>query len=391
MVRRTFLRLIAASTSLFALSGRIALGQANDRGIGGTGTPGFTEGENQDRGIGGTGVIGTIRRFGSIVVNGLRITYPKDVAVRIDGQTARVSQLKIGQVVRVVAERHNGVYSTRAIDVSSEVVGFVDSASANHLTVLGQDVFVNAARGHTWAPGDHVAVSGLRRPDGVIVASLVERRSGNAEQIAGPVIQASDGALKIGDLRLMGVESAMIGQRALFRGKFVDGAFSVTETHDELADLRSSVNQLVVESYVANDDGGLRTGSGFAIGGDGGAVPLGRTVRAVITTTFGNGGALHIDSLHVEPQSDTGEGNPGRSFGPNEHGDPSGPHGFGDAPGGSWPGGRPGGNMQPGGGPNGPGGFGGPGGPGGPPGFGPPGMGPGGPGGGPGGPGGPRR
>ena len=41
-----------------------------------------------DRGIGGTGVIGTIRRFGSIVVNDLRIAYPEDVQVHIDGTPA---------------------------------------------------------------------------------------------------------------------------------------------------------------------------------------------------------------------------------------------------------------------------------------------------------------
>ncbi|PJI51852.1 hypothetical protein CTI14_52480, partial [Methylobacterium radiotolerans] len=41
-----------------------------------------------DRGIGGTGVIGTIRRFGSIVVNDLRIAYPPEVEVRIDGTAA---------------------------------------------------------------------------------------------------------------------------------------------------------------------------------------------------------------------------------------------------------------------------------------------------------------
>ena len=44
---------------------RRAPGQPSDRGIGGTG---FAPGD--DRGIGGTGVIGTIRKFGSIVVNG---------------------------------------------------------------------------------------------------------------------------------------------------------------------------------------------------------------------------------------------------------------------------------------------------------------------------------
>ena len=85
-----------------------------DHGIGGTGMMRTDEprdgslGEG-DRGIGGTGVIGTIRRFGSIIVNDLRITYPQDVPVRIDGRPAALSDLRIGHVVRVVALETGGI------------------------------------------------------------------------------------------------------------------------------------------------------------------------------------------------------------------------------------------------------------------------------------------
>ena len=94
--RRLVLRLLAGA----ALSpGRAVAQEApRDQGIGGTGArpteppgQGVGQGVGQgtgegDRGIGGTGVIGTIRRFGSIVVNDLRIAYPDDVTVRIDGR-----------------------------------------------------------------------------------------------------------------------------------------------------------------------------------------------------------------------------------------------------------------------------------------------------------------
>ena len=239
--------MLALSASTFAWSGRGAFGQASDRGIGGTGTPGVAEQENHDRGIGGTGVIGTIRKFGSIVVNGLRITYAKNIPVRIDGREASASQLRIGHVVRVVADQRGGVYSTHAIDVVNEVVGDIDSISGNHLVVLGQTVSTaNLSRGHRWTAGDHVAVSGLRRPDGVIVASLIERRSDAPEQVAGPISQASDGSLRIGDLKLMGVDAAMIGQRALLTGKLADGVFAVTESRAELGILRSEVSKVLV-------------------------------------------------------------------------------------------------------------------------------------------------
>ena len=376
--------MLALSASTLAWSGRGAFGQASDRGIGGTGTPGVAEQENHDRGIGGTGVIGTIRKFGSIVVNGLRITYAKNIPVRIDGREASASQLRIGHVVRVVADQRGGVYSTHAIDVVNEVVGDIDSISGNHLVVLGQTISTaNLSRGHRWTAGDHVAVSGLRRPDGVIVASLIERRSDAPEQVAGPISQASDGSLRIGDLKLMGVDAAMIGQRALLTGKLADGVFAVTESRAELGILRSEVSKVLVESYIEYNDGGLYTGSGFAIAGLSNSQPSHRkAVRAVISATFKDDGTLHLDSLHIEPSgNDRDEDMPEQPANPRDHGDLSQPGGA-----------VPGNGMSAPGAPDNGGGRGGSGGFGGPPGFSatPGGPGPFGPGG-PGAPGGGRH
>lgn len=332
LVRRTFLRLLATSVSAFALSGRDAFGQTTDRGIGGTGTPGVVEQENPDRGIGGTGVIGTIRKFGSIVVNGLRITYAKNTPVRIDGREASAAQLRIGQVVRVVANQHRGVYSTHAIDVVSEVVGDVDRVSGNHLMVLGQTVSTaNLAKNHSWTPGDHIAVGGLRRPDGVIMASFIERRSDSPDQVAGPIVQASDGSLRIGDLKLMGVDAAMIGQRALLTGRLVDGAFAVAKSQSELGILRSEVSKVLVESYIEYNDGGVYTGSGFAIAGLSNTQPSHRkAVRAVISATFKSDGTLHLDSLRTEPSSnDRDEDMPAPPANSHDRGDLSEPGGTG--------------------------------------------------------------
>ena len=46
--------------------------------------------------------------------------------MRIDGAAARAADLKIGQVVQVVARPDGGGLSTRRIDVTSEVVGPVE-------------------------------------------------------------------------------------------------------------------------------------------------------------------------------------------------------------------------------------------------------------------------
>ena len=49
---------------------RAQVQRGNDQGIGGTGIS-----RGNDHGIGGTGIVGIIQRFGSIFVNGDRISY----------------------------------------------------------------------------------------------------------------------------------------------------------------------------------------------------------------------------------------------------------------------------------------------------------------------------
>src|SRR5947207_2401730 len=71
----------------------------------------------RDRGVGGTGVIGTIRRFGSIVVNDLRIAFPKDVSVVMDGTRTTAASLRIGHVVQVIAQRTGDRLSTDQIAI----------------------------------------------------------------------------------------------------------------------------------------------------------------------------------------------------------------------------------------------------------------------------------
>jgi len=93
--------------------------RAGDQGIGGTG---ITRGH--DQGIGGTGIVGVIQRFGSIFVNGERISYAPNVPVRIDGEPVSAKALKIGHLARVLAlPQANGSLITHSINVVSEVMG----------------------------------------------------------------------------------------------------------------------------------------------------------------------------------------------------------------------------------------------------------------------------
>ncbi|WP_236960803.1 DUF5666 domain-containing protein [Methylobacterium durans] len=278
--RRGLLRLLAGLGALWLPGPGQAAPDApiRDQGIGGTGArPGEGEGGSPgegDRGIGGTGVIGTIRRFGSIVVNDLRIAYPADVAVRIDGAAAAASDLRIGHVVRVVARDSGGGLSTGRIEVTSEVVGPVEAVAKGGFTVLGQAVST-AGLGADWRKswpgglkvGDRVAVSGLRRPDGTIVASLVEPRTGGAARVAGPVRKAKDGAPTIGRLRLASLDPGLVGRRILVTGELSPSGLTVASVEEAGAKFGAGLKRVSIEAYIGRRGDRLALGSGIDVAG----------------------------------------------------------------------------------------------------------------------------
>ncbi len=285
--RRFVLRLLAGAATLLPTSVR-PQEAPRDQGIGGTGmmrtdAPRETPLGEGDRGIGGTGVIGTIRRFGSIIVNDLRIAYPPEVEVRIDGAAAKAADLKIGHVVHVVARPEGGGLATRRIDVTSEVVGPVEASAPGRMIVLGQRVSTAGLTGD-WKPGTRVAVSGLRRPDGVIVASLVEPRDAGPDRVAGPVRRGADGALLIGALRLTGADALPPGKRALVTGSAADGVLHTTNAAQIGLPFPPGLKQVSIEAYIGRAGAGLDIGSGYRVTGRPGAkVPRQGSVRAVLT------------------------------------------------------------------------------------------------------------
>ena len=297
---RRRLLLLAATALSSTLFGRGALAGPPDQGIGGTGVFFAPDNNDGDRGIGGTGVIGTIRRFGSIVVNDLRIAYAPDATVRIDGRPATPADLKLGHVVRVMAERRGKDYATRAIDVTSEVVGPVERVAGRTLTVAGQTV--SGTRAERWSVGETVAVSGLRRNDGTVVASLIEARPAGPVMVAGPVIQRADGTIGIGGLALSGADAGLIGRRAVVEGDLRDGRLAVARSVDADQLLPRDVERLSVEAYVERSASGLRLGSGLSVGGTLADFPAGASVRAVVRAQRDSAGAFTVETLRAGGQ-----------------------------------------------------------------------------------------
>ena len=373
--RRTLLTSTAALIAARSLGTAGALAQEanSDRGIGGTGVAPTEPGTTGDRGIGGTGVIGTIRRFGSIYVNDLHITFPRSVAVLIDERRANLGDLRLGHVVGVLAERRGGRLTTALISVTSEVVGPVEAVRPGRLTVLGQEIQIeveaptrgNHAVESRWAIGDVVAVSGLRRLDGTIVASLIERRRPGQLRVSGPAVVGRSGTVRIGSLPIAGLRPSLLGRRVSLTGHLSGGVFRVERAEPSIDRLLAhQPTRLSIEAYVAQARDAVQLGSGLDVHGDARAAPTSGDARAIVTAAVGPDGDLRLESVRFERDRRGSRGG-GHDAGP--AGSPAGPGAAGPVAG-AGPQAQPG---PPGFGPQGfgPQGFG-------PQGFGPQGFGP---------------
>jgi len=357
--RRNFLSALIA-----AIAGRGAPAFGEDRrprdnGLGGTGyapTP-----RDPDNGLGGTGVVGTIRGFGSIILNGVRVAYPADAVVTIDGVAAQAAQMKIGHVASLVASRRGDELASGRIDILHEVVGPVEALSGRRMRVLGQTVELGRAHGARGvSPGQSVAVSGLRTPDGRIVASLVERAAPDAAQIVGVATRGADGELAIGAQRLSGVSDAAEGLRIVAQGAVAGEAFEV-QSYAEAPWLPQGPRHFLVETYVARNGEQITSASGVAFVAGGGSLPSGLS-RAVLSADLAANGELRIDAVHGRERGGAiGDapprgGVPGPGGGaPQAPGGPAGRGGFGAPPNGGVGGNGPSGGV----GSTPPGGFGG--------------------------------
>lgn len=235
-----------------------------DRGIGGTG---ISTGEG-DRGIGGTGILGVITGFASVCVNGLEIHTAPSLAVELEGAAASLAQLRAGQVVVVEAAGPPEALRARRLAVRYEVIGPVEQQRGTEgLRVAGQEVrYTPELRGGSaWRIGDWVAVSGLRRPDGRIMATRIDRREPGPVLVRGIVEQDPQGP-HIGALPFQPPLTLRPGAAVTVTGRFAEGRF-VTESvsgdlllTDPARAFGPSVERLVIDSYFTMTDGMLRLG-----------------------------------------------------------------------------------------------------------------------------------
>jgi hypothetical protein len=247
--------------------------EEREGGIGGTGL------DPQEGGIGGTGVVGTVTGFGSVCVNGLHVDYDANTPVEIDGQLVSAERLAVGQVVEVDAMAGTERLQARRIRVRHAVVGPVtglDTASGR-LQVAGQSVAVprgvgiSGRRSQGAAPveglprGGFVAVSGLRRSDGVIVATRVVPTEAREEvSVEGPATRVAPGTFYVSGLRVEardpGAEEVLrAGGMAKVTGRWkADRGVLEDARVEAIRRMAGDIRRLSVEGYVQERGEGAR-------------------------------------------------------------------------------------------------------------------------------------
>jgi len=267
-----------------ACAGGFAPGVA-DRGIGGTGIA------VADRGIGGTGIVGTVTAFGSVWVNGLRVDLPATTAVRVEGVPAEPSAIRIGHVVALTAASGGPTgLEARTLEVRYAVAGPVERLDGATAIVMGQRVEAAPGVGRkALRPGNWIAVSGLRRPDGVIAAGRIDGwDESRGWLLRGRLDAAGPSSLTVSGLTLShgGLLAAVppVGGAVRASGRVADGALLLSVTPDPFNPFGAAVGALSVETFV--DAAGRPSGLDAPVPG---ALP-GR--RVVVDGVVGSGGGI---------------------------------------------------------------------------------------------------
>jgi hypothetical protein len=322
-----------------------------DRGIGGTGIDDSAI-QTADRGIGGTGIVGVVTGFSSVCVDGLEVSYGSTTTVSMAGSSATVDQLRAGQVVAIDATQSATGLRARNILVRHEVTGPVQSVSTDGvLTVAGQRVVLDrTVRGITaLKPGDWVAVSGIRRPEGAIIATRVDYASPGMITVHGRLDESNE-VWRLGNMIVQpALGSTPPGGRFVVatgeekNGKlFADSIVPDLLVSDPPAFFGDGAQRFVIESYIRAMAGAIETSGGFSarIEGAAGAAALSNApTRAVVALQRQDHGTAVISVQPGTPTEnplapgdigrgmppasllDRGNDHPG-SYGAPDHGDP---------------------------------------------------------------------
>ncbi|MBI0534735.1 hypothetical protein D9599_04015 [Roseomonas sp. KE2513] len=296
-----------------------------DRGIGGTG---ISRTEINSTGIGNTrtGIVGVVTGFGSICVNGLHVDYdPAQPIAFMDGP-APPAALRVGQVVIVEAEGQDTALRARRIAVRHELAGSVEAVEDGALRIAGQRVATAGAlpANRRWRVGEAVLVSGLRSPDGTLIATRIDPRAPDAPSLVLGRLSRPDtpaGRTRIGNLPLL-VRPGLVlppDGPVIARGRIENGLLLADEVEADrlMRDPPAYLGtpRVLMEAEIGFGDGLLLLGPALAIPGRPGPLAPG---RHVLELHGGPGRALSVSGANPIPAGTQPFGErapmPGRRF-----------------------------------------------------------------------------
>lgn len=254
-------------------------------GIGGTGMP---LAANEGSGIGGTGIVGVITGFGSIWVNGVEVHYPVDAVIQTPGGPRGPEVLALGQRVLVAAEQRDGRTAGNRITLLPAVTGPVTASAGDRFTVAGQPVAMASEDAVSRpAVGDWLAVYGLRRADGLIVATaMTPQPAGGPVNVYGVTEANGQGGLRIQGLPLAlpATGAPAPGTPVLVTGTLRDGVLVAKRVEpDPVAALAAQHRAVSIQGYV-QDAGDAR-------------ITVGNLAIRVPAATLPNHAAPDVDAL----------------------------------------------------------------------------------------------
>jgi hypothetical protein len=247
--------------------GRVAQGGEPGGGIGGTGAA--------SQPLRQVGILGTLRGFGSLLVNGVRVETPAGAPVATPYGPRQVSDLAAGHVVELAARGDDGTLRAQRIAQLVALAGPVEAvqADARALSVMGVPVQLApgarvAADGGLAAvrPGTRIAVSGLWREGGVVASRIEPAPTALPALDAGPATTAlvtgvirvgPDGERRVGPLPLAfaGTTPPPEGQFAALYGRLRGDTLEVLRIETGHPALPARLDRLSVEAYAGTVHG----------------------------------------------------------------------------------------------------------------------------------------
>lgn len=209
----------------------------------------------REGGIGGTGIVGTLTDFGSLIVNGMRITMDGGTDIRDTRGILAAENLRIGQTLTIEARRNgDGIIASR-VEVTYPVVGPVSDVAPDGRSALvaGLRVRLEPSGIGGFEAGSMVAASGIWR-GAEVVASRVDRvRARGIALLSGEVMESTDGVLRLGTTPLDGLtpNEATPGSFARIGGVYRGDRLTVeTVTPDRFTGAAGPLVALSVEGYL---------------------------------------------------------------------------------------------------------------------------------------------